>query len=205
MTLASVGAVLSLVIIVALLSGHGSETANNAVNDAANLVGNDADNATNAVVADTNTPGPSNETADTNAVFDPAGPNPLVANNPIPGLLLPSTMNANAAAAEKSGDLVTAAEWWSLSANKGDADGEAGMGVAYALGNGVKMNDEAAFDLFQKSANQGNELGEHWEAAYYANGYGSTPVNTVMARYWYAKAAAQGDTAAADWLSKNPG
>jgi uncharacterized protein len=67
------------------------------------------------------------------------------------------------------------------------------------------MDDQAAFDLFQKSANQGNEDGEHWEAAYYANGYGSTPLDPVKARYWYQKAAAQGDTAAEDWLSKNPG
>jgi TPR repeat protein len=202
-TLAAVGAVLSLVIIVALLSGRPPPPQPNTTNDATNLVSNDADNTVNDADAEANDT--SSQTADTNAVFDPSGPNPLVANNPIPGLLDASTMNANAAAAAKSGDLVTAAEWWSLSASKGDADGEAGLGVAYALGNGVKMNDEAAFDLFQKSANQGNVLGEHWEAAYYANGYGSTPVNTVMARYWYQRAAAQGDAAASDWLSKNPG
>ena len=73
---------LSLVIIVALLSGHPPEPAPNTANDAVNLVANDVDNATNTADVDTNAP--SNVTADSNAVFDPSGPNPLVANNPIP-------------------------------------------------------------------------------------------------------------------------
>ena len=52
--LAGAALILVVAVIVALLSGHGGEPANNAVNDAANLVSNAADNANNTVVADAN-------------------------------------------------------------------------------------------------------------------------------------------------------
>ena len=75
-------------------------------------------------------------TADSNAVFDPNGPNPLVSNDPSAQLLEAATMNANATAAEKAGNDTLAAEWWALSAAKGDAAGQAvyNTKVAYASG-----------------------------------------------------------------------
>ena len=45
--------------------------------------------------------------------------------------------------------------------------------------------------------------GEEWEGSYYQHGYG-IPVDLAKARYWFEKSAAQGDSYAQDWLSKNP-
>jgi TIR domain/Sel1 repeat len=194
------GAALALVIIVLLLSGHPPShdaNATNTTNQLTNALDNAANNTTNDAVAT----GPA--AADSNAVFDPNGPNPLVSNDPSAQLLEAATMNANATAAEKAGNDTLAAEWWALSAAKGDAAGQAGLGVAYALGHGVKEDDHAAFDLFQKSADQGNMDGEEWEGSYYQHGYG-IDVDLTKARYWYEKSAAQGDTYAQDWLTKNP-
>ncbi len=197
----AVGAVVSLVLIVALLSGHPTNhdaDANNTTNDLTNTLDNDANN---AVVAPANTT--QQQTADSNAVFDPSGPNPLVTNDASVQFLDAATMNANATAAEKAGNDTLAAEWWALSAAKGDAAGQAGLGVAFALGHGVKEDDQIAFALFEKSADQGNMDGEEWEGSYYQHGYG-IPVDLTKARYWYEKSAAQGDTYAQDWLTKNP-
>jgi hypothetical protein len=68
------------------------------------------------------------------------------------------------------------------------------------------MNDQAAFDLFQKAADQGDERGERWMGSYFANGWGGVVTSDeAKARYWYGKAADQGDGDAKDWLSKHPG
>ena len=202
--LASAGGLLSLVLIIALLSAHPatSETntadTTNALNDLTNLAGNDASNTPGADANATTT------TAESDDVFDPSGPNPLVTNDPSVVSLEASALNAKAYAAEANGQLATAAEWWSLAAAKGDAEGQAGLGYAYAMGKGVKVDDQAAFDLFQKSADQGNMFGESWAGGYYANGWGGITVDLVKARYWYEKAADQGDEKAKDWLAKHP-
>jgi TPR repeat protein len=199
-----VGGLLSLVLIVAVLGSHptNSDTntadTTNAVNDLTNLASNDAGNTASADANTATTP------AQSDAVFDPSGPNPLVTNDPTVLNLDASTMNANAVSAESNGQAATAAEWWALAAAKGDADGQAGMGYAYAMGKGVKMDDQAAFDLFQKSADQGNAHGESWEAGYLANGWGGISVDVVKARALYEKAADQGDSDAKDWLAKHP-
>jgi len=198
--LAAVGAALSLVIVVLLLSGHPPShdvATTNTTNDLTKAVDNDANNS--IVLSSNTTP----DNGDGNAVFDPNGSNPLVSNDPSAQFLDAAAMNANAAAAEKAGNDLLAAEWWQLSAAKGDAEGQAGLGVAYALGHGVREDDHAAFDLFQKSADQGNMHGEEWEGSYYQHGYGMA-IDLTRARYWYEKSAAQGDTYAQDWLTKNP-
>jgi hypothetical protein len=200
--LSAVGGLISLVVIAVLLSGHPSQPVTNGTGDTGNVADNTADN----TMADTNAAIVTNTaiaTANTNGVFDPNGPNPLL-TNPTAFATDPSIMNGNARNAASAGDLVTAAEWWSLSAEKGDADGEAGLGIALAVGKGVKMDDAAALDEFLKSANQGNVTGESWAGAYYANGWGNTQVDVTKARFWYEKAAAQGDNDARQWLSKNP-
>ena len=203
--LASAGGLLSLVLIIALLSAHpsNSDTTNtvdaaNALNDLTNLASNDASNTPSADANTATTP------VQSDAVFDPSGPNPLVTNDPTVLNLDASTMNANAASAASNGQPATAAEWWALAAAKGDADGQAGMGYAYAMGKGVKMDDQAAFDLFEKSADQGNVHGESWEGGYLANGWGGITVDLVKARALYEKAADQGDSDAKEWLSKHP-
>jgi len=200
------GAVASLLLIVALISGHPSTAVSNTTNTATNVADNAADNATNLV--DTNTSGASaasaSSTPDSNALYDPAYVNPLEQRSFGVGLLDASTMIANARTAERNSDLVTAAEWWELAAEKGDAEGEAGWGNALARGHGVKMDDDSAFSWFQKSADQGNAWGQWWEADYYEHGYGSTPHDLVKARYWYQKAADQGWSDAKDWLAQNP-
>ena len=189
--LAAGGAVLSLVLTVALLGRHPAPPPSNSTDIADNsMLGVNA--------TDTNT---TNATADTNSAADDvfrlntnstSGANPAVAD-----------WIANARAADEKKDYDAAVGWWRMAADTGDAEGQAGLGVEYALGASVKEDDHTAFALFQKSADQGNATGEFWVGRYYANGYGMD-VDKAQARVWMQKAADQGESRAKDWLSENP-
>jgi hypothetical protein len=190
--LAAGGAVLSLVLIVALLGRHPSPSPpsdSNEIADNSMLGVNTTDtNAANAITDASNTADDDPFKSDTNAT---PSADPAVA-----------AWISNARAADQRRDYATAVPLWQLAADKGDADGQAGLGVEYALGNGVKEDDHTAFALFQKSADQGNAYGEFWVGDYYANGYGMD-VDMTQARIWMQKAADQGQDQAKDWLSKH--
>jgi hypothetical protein len=196
--IAVVGAVLSLVVIIGLLSGRPAPRPSDLTNAADNaaLAANTTD--TNG----TNGTNGTNATADTNdAVFN----NTFRLNTNTTPAADPSiaTWIVNAKAADGKSDYDAAVGWWRLAAGAGDADGQAGLGVEYALGQGVTEDDHTAFAWFQKSADQGNATGEFWVGNYYANGYGMT-VDMPQARVWMQKAADQGESRAKDWLSEHP-
>ena len=103
--------------------------------------------------------------------------------------------------AYSEGDYATAlAEWQSL-AEQGDANGQFGLGLLYANGWGVDLNDDEALKWYGLAAGQG-----HAEAAYNlgvmnANGWG-VPQSDDEAFKWYSMAADRGFTTAQTNLGK---
>jgi hypothetical protein len=75
-----------------------------------------------------------------------------------------------------------------------DADSQYRLGMTYFSGQGVEKDYVKAFELFQKSAVQGNAAAQGNLGLMYENGLGVTPDN-AKAIEWYQKSAAQGTTA----------
>ena len=80
-----------------------------------------------------------------------------------------------------------------LAAEKGNAVGEANLGVLYAAGRGgLAKNEYDAARLFRLAADQGNAVGEASLAFFYQNGRGGLPKNVQEAVRLYRLAADQG-------------
>ena len=90
-----------------------------------------------------------------------------------------------------SGDYETAlAEWQSL-AEAGQADAQFGMGLLYASGFGVSLDDSLALKWYLSAADQGHAEAECNIAVMYANGWG-VPQSDDEAFKWYSLAAEGG-------------
>ena len=103
--------------------------------------------------------------------------------------------------AYSAGDYATALAEWQPLAEQGDANGQFGLGLLYANGWGVDLNDDEALKWYGLAADQG-----HAEAAYNlgvmsANGWG-VPQSDEEAFKWYTMAADRGFTAAQVSLAK---
>lgn len=103
--------------------------------------------------------------------------------------------------AYSEGDYATALAEWQPLAEQGDADGQFGLGLLYANGWGVDLNDEQALKWYGLAAGQ-----DHGEAAYNlgvmnANGWG-LPQSDDEAFKWYSVAAEVGFTTAQISLGK---
>ena len=103
--------------------------------------------------------------------------------------------------AYSEGDYATALAEWRPLAEQGDANGQFGLGLLYANGWGVDLNDDEALKWYGFAANQG-----HGEAAYNlgvmnANGWG-VPQSDEGAFKWYSIAAERGFTTAQTSLGK---
>ena len=103
--------------------------------------------------------------------------------------------------AYSAGDYATALAEWRPLAEQGDAKGQFGLGLLYANGWGVDLNDDEAFKWYGLAAGQ-----NHGEAAYNlgvmnANGWG-VPQSDEEAFKWYSKAAENGFTTAQTSLGK---
>jgi TPR repeat protein len=103
--------------------------------------------------------------------------------------------------AYSAGDYATALAEWQPLAEAGDANGQFGLGLLYANGWGVDLNDDEALKWYGLAAEQG-----HAEAAYNlgvmsANGWG-VPQSDAEAFKWYKMAAERGLTAAQVSLGK---
>ncbi len=97
--------------------------------------------------------------------------------------------------AYSEGDYATALVEWQPLAEQGDANGQFGLGLLYANGWGVDLNDDEALKWYGAAAGQG-----HSEAAYNlgvmnANGWG-VPQSDDEAFKWYSMAAETGFTTA---------
>lgn len=77
-------------------------------------------------------------------------------------------------------------------AESGDARARVELGLAYATGDGVAVDETEAVKWFRKAANQGHAAGEYFLSEMYSAGRG-LPVDNVEALKWLRKSAEHGD------------
>jgi TPR repeat protein len=90
-----------------------------------------------------------------------------------------------------SGDYQTAMTEWQPLADAGQMDGQFGMGLLYANGFGVDMNDDQALKWYGLAADQGHAEAQCNLAVMHANGWG-VPQSNEEALKWYTLSAEQG-------------
>ena len=116
----------------------------------------------------------------------------------LPLILSPISWGAEFATGQEaynSGDYQTAIAEWQPLAEAGDADGEFGMGLLYANGFGVPLDDEQALKWYQLAAAQSHAEAQCNIAVMYANGWGVAQSDDEAFK-WYSLAAEQGVTPA---------
>lgn len=98
-------------------------------------------------------------------------------------------------AAYESARYDAALEAWQPLAERGDRRAQWGLGMMYANGFGVEMNDVQALNWFELSAAQGYADAQYRLGIMHQNGWG-LPMDDVAAAAWFEKAAEQGHTQA---------
>ncbi len=93
--------------------------------------------------------------------------------------------------AYNSGDYQTAITEWQPLAEEGQAAGQFGMGLLYANGFGVSMDDDQALKWYRLAADQDHANAQCNLAVMHANGWG-VPQSDDEALKWYSLAAEQG-------------
>jgi TPR repeat protein len=93
--------------------------------------------------------------------------------------------------AYNSGDYQTALTEWQVLADEGDANAQFGMGLLYANGFGVSLDDSLALKWYTSAADQGHAEAQCNIAVMYANGWGVTQ-SDAEAFKWYSLAAEGG-------------
>ena len=78
------------------------------------------------------------------------------------------------------------------SAGKGDATGEANLGLMYAQGQGVEEDFSVAVKWFRKAAEQGEPRAQNGLGMMYRQGVGGVAQDEVQAAEWFRKAAEAG-------------
>ena len=119
-------------------------------------------------------------------------------------LLSPVGRGADFAAGQdayNSGDYETAISEWQALAEAGDADGQFGMGLLYANGFGVPLDDAEALKWYGLAAEQNHPNAQCNIAVMHANGWG-VPQSDDEAFKWYSLAAEQGVIEAQNALAK---
>jgi len=97
--------------------------------------------------------------------------------------------------AYSSGDYETALTEWQTLADEGNADAQFGLGLLYANGFGVAMNDDQALKWYGLAAGQSHADAQANLGVMHANGWG-VPQSDEEALKWYSLAAEQGILAA---------
>jgi TPR repeat protein len=103
--------------------------------------------------------------------------------------------------AYNSGDYQTALTEWQPLAEEGFADAQFGMGLLYANGFGVSIDDDLALNWYQLAADQGHAEAQCSLAVMYSNGWGVTQSDEEAFK-WYRLAAEAGLTQAQTSLAK---
>ena len=103
--------------------------------------------------------------------------------------------------AYSSGDYQAAITEWQPLAEEGHADSQFGMGLLYANGFGVPLDDAQALIWYRLAADQNHADAQCNLAVMHANGWG-VPQNDAEAFKWYSLAAEQGVTAAQIGVAK---
>jgi len=121
-----------------------------------------------------------------------------------PLLLWSAVSNADFAQGQEaysSGDYETALAEWQPLAEAGNIDAQFGMGLLYANGFGVSMNDDQALKWYGLAAEQGLADAQANLGVMHANGWG-VPQSDEEAFKWYSLAAEQGVLAAQMGVAK---
>ena len=84
-------------------------------------------------------------------------------------------------------------------AEKGDADAQVDLGIAYYIGEGVVKNEAISVKWYRKAAEQGDATGQFFLGSSYQLGRGVV-ANKLIAYQWYLLASAQGDETARENL-----
>ena len=103
--------------------------------------------------------------------------------------------------AYSEGDYATALSEWQPLAEQGDPDGQFGLGLLYANGWGVELNDDEALKWYGLAVDQGHAEAAYNLAVMCANGWG-VPQSDDEAFKWYSIAAERGFTTAQISLGK---
>ena len=122
----------------------------------------------------------------------------------LPLILSPASWGADFAKAQEaysSGDYQTAITEWQPLAEEGHADSQFGMGLLYANGFGVPLDDAQALKWYGLAAGQNHADAQCNLAVMYANGWG-VPQSDTEAFKWYSLAADQGVTEAQSAVAK---
>lgn len=91
------------------------------------------------------------------------------------------------------GDFEKAMAVWAPAAESGDADSQFGMGLLYANGYGVPLDDAQALKWYMLAADQNHGQAQCNIAVMHANGWG-VPMSETEAMKWYLLAAENGIT-----------
>jgi hypothetical protein len=97
----------------------------------------------------------------------------------------------NGMAAYERGDYENALREWQPLAEQGDAAAQYNLGIMYAKGQGVAVDDPEAMRLYRKAANQGSPPAQYDLGLMYARGQG-VPTSHVLAHMWANLAAGKG-------------
>lgn len=99
----------------------------------------------------------------------------------------------------KKGEFAKAKEDCVIASKSGDANCQAFLGIIY-LSNSDTDNAKI---WFEKSANQGNPVGQNGLGYLYQNGLGGLSKDITKANSWFLKSAKQGNTDSQFWLGEN--
>ena len=99
------------------------------------------------------------------------------------------------------GDYETTLKEWQPLAEESDADGQFGMGLLYANGYGVPLNDDQALKWYRLAADQGHAEAQCNLGVMYANGWGVSQSDEEAFK-WYSLSAEQGVTPAQTSLGR---
>lgn len=90
--------------------------------------------------------------------------------------------------------------WFQSAAEQNEPRAQHNLAAAYAEGRGVARSYEKAAEWFTKAANAGLVQSQYSLGRLYETGTPVNPPDNEKARFWYEKAAAQGDAVAAERL-----
>jgi TPR repeat protein/transglutaminase-like putative cysteine protease len=95
------------------------------------------------------------------------------------------------------GDRKGAIAAWTRAAQRGDAEAQYRLGLAYHFANGVSQDQAAASRWFELAARQQHASASNMRGYYISNGLGGEAKDSVAANDWYLRAAELGDDTAA--------
>jgi TPR repeat protein/transglutaminase-like putative cysteine protease len=108
-----------------------------------------------------------------------------------------------AAGLAERGDMKGAVVAWTRAAQRGDAEAQYRLGLAYHFADGVPKDQAAASHWFELAARQHHAGASNMRGFYFDNGMGGQPQDLAAANDWYLRGAELGDDTAALNVGRN--